>query len=182
MNSDTTRVINFNFSNQNPANAAISAQANTIQATNSAANIGTSAAVSGAGATGTTGAAATGAAGAAGSFFATKAGIIIISVVATVAVATAVVVPVVVTQTGDDDPEVTDALTSVIEIKDIPTTILNNENDHTVYTTNMETPGEEESPINKSTTKATETEGVCRWFLFVAISYKILLLPRVIIL
>ena len=45
----------FNFSNQNPANAAISAQANTIQATNSAANIGTSAAVSGAGATGTTG-------------------------------------------------------------------------------------------------------------------------------
>ena len=159
MNSDTTRVINFNFSNQNPANAAISAQANTIQATNSAANIGTSAAVSGAGATGTTGAAATGAAGAAGSFFATKAGIIIISVVATVAVATAVVVPVVVTQTGDDDPEVTDALTSVIEIKDIPTTILNNENDHTVYTTNMATPGEEESSTNKPTTKTTEAEG-----------------------
>ena len=72
MNSDTTRVINFNFRNQNPANVAISAQANTIQAANSAANIGTSAAVSGAGATGTTGAAATGAAGAAGSFFATK--------------------------------------------------------------------------------------------------------------
>ena len=163
MNSDTTRVINFNFSNQNPANAAISAQANTIQAANTAANIGTSAAISGAGATATTGAAATGAAGAAGSFFATKAGIILISVVATVVATTAVVVPVVVTQTGDDDPEVTDALTSVTDLKDIPTTILNNEIEKTISTTTLKTNAatsdeKGESPTNKPTTKVTEAE------------------------
>ena len=52
---------------------------------------------------------------------------------------TAVVVPVVVTQTGDDDPEVTDALTSVTDLKDIPTTILNNEIEKTISTTTLKT-------------------------------------------
>jgi len=119
---ETQRVIKFN---QNPLNFASSAQTSSaIQATTTAANIGTSAAASGA-ATGAAGAA--GASAGAGAFFATKAGIILLSVVGTVVVATAVVVPVVVTQTGNDEPAVTDVISSITEINDIPTTVLNND-------------------------------------------------------
>ena len=97
MNSERTRTIPFN---QNPRNAGISFQSNvlgTTTATNAAAN------------TAAVGASTKAAAGAStlGSFFASKAGIILISVIATVVVATAVVVPVVVTQSGGDDSDET---------------------------------------------------------------------------
>ena len=108
---ETGRVIKFN---QNPLNFASSAQASSsIQATTTAANIGTSAAASGATTAATGAAGAAGASAGAGAFFATKAGIILISIVGTVVVATAVVVPVVVTQTGNDEPAVTDVISSI---------------------------------------------------------------------
>ena len=122
---ETQRVIKFN---QNPLNFASSAQTSSaIQATTTAANIGTSAAASGAATAATGAAGAAGASAGAGAFFATKAGIILLSVVGTVVVATAVVVPVVVTQTGNDEPAVTDVISSITEINDIPTTVLNND-------------------------------------------------------
>ena len=98
MNSERTRTIPFN---QNPARAGISFQSDAIGTTTAANTAGNTAAV---------GASAKAAASAStlGSFFASKAGIILISVVATVVVATAVVVPVVVTQTGGDDSDETD--------------------------------------------------------------------------
>jgi len=122
---ETGRVIKFS---QNPLNFASSAQASSsIQATTTAVNIGTSAAASGATTAATGAAGAAGASAGAGAFFATKAGIILISIVGTVVVATAVVVPVVVTQTGNDEPAVTDVISSITEINDIPTTVLDND-------------------------------------------------------
>ena len=109
MESDLTRTIAFN---KNPANA-MATQG--LQATTTAANVG---------ATGATGAATTAATTAttATSFLATKAGIILISVVATAVVATAVVVPVVVTQMNDDETSTTDAVipTNIPEVT-VPT-------------------------------------------------------------
>ena len=109
MESDLTRTIAFN---KNPANA-MATQG--LQATTTAANVG---------ATGATGAATTAATTAttATSFLATKAGIILISVVATAVVATAVVVPVVVTQMNDDEASTTDAVipTNIPEVT-VPT-------------------------------------------------------------
>ena len=122
---ETGRVIKFS---QNPLNFASSAQASSsIQATTTAVNIGTSAAASGATTAATGAAGAAGASAGAGAFFATKAGIILISIVGTVVVATAVVVPVVVTQTGNDEPAVTDVISSITEINGIPTTVLDND-------------------------------------------------------
>ena len=97
MNSERTRTIPFN---QNPRNAGISFQSNVL---------GTTTATNAAGNTAAVGASTKAAAGATtlGSFFASKAGIILISVIATLVVATVVVVPVVVTQSGGDDSDET---------------------------------------------------------------------------
>ena len=96
MNSERTRTIPFN---QNPRNAGISFQSNVLGTTTATNAAGNTAAVGA-----STKAAAAGAS-TLGSFFASKAGIILISVIATAVVATVVVVPVVVTQSGGDDSD-----------------------------------------------------------------------------
>ena len=155
MESELGRTIPFN---QNPANAALSinAQASTLQATTTVANAAGTAAASGAATTAATTTSTVGA------FLASKAGIVLLAVVGTAVVATAVVVPVVVTQTGDDEPITTD-ISSSIQVSDIATnlvaqtTILNNNVPHSIVIT---TKPEDDEPtteveVEPSTIKVT---------------------------
>ena len=134
MESARHRIINFNF-NKNSQNIGIGvqSQANAIQATSTAAASGA-----------TKAAAAT--AASTGSFFATKAGIIVISVVATIVVATAVTVPIVLTQNNDD------TTTDVPILDTIQNTYIDNTH------TDIETSENEESSIEENEIKG-ENEG-----------------------
>ena len=155
MNSEGTTTIRFSRS---IANNAVSAniQATTVEAVTTAANAGATTAASGAATAATT-------TSTVGAFFASKAGIAIIAVVGTVVVATAVVVPVVVTQLDNDEPAVTDILNSTVDISDIPTTVLDNvrttilnNNDPPPITITATTQTVQTTPVEKQESPTTE--------------------------